>query len=155
MHPGAEPATPDTGEIIAFLDQADGKLKYKKDDGTVHELVGQKDSEVKTITVENPEASEDITVMFTDVAITISKVRPILVGTTPSVTWTLRHSTDRSAAGNEVITGGTVTTATTTGSDITSFDDATIPANSHIWLETTAKSGVVDALSVTFFFDED
>lgn len=152
---GSIPATPATGRIIIFCDQADGLIKYKMDDGTVGQFIGQKDAESKTVTIELPLSGEDISLFFTDVAITVTKMRAICVGTTPSVTWTVRHGADRSAAGNEVVTGGTTTTDTTTGSDITSFDDATIPANSHVWLETTAKSGTVDSFTLTIFYNED
>ncbi|GAG28331.1 unnamed protein product, partial [marine sediment metagenome] len=47
------------------------------------------------------------------------------------------------------------TTSTTGGSDVTSFDDATIPADSFIWLETTAKSGTVSELHVTVVYTVD
>ena len=109
------------------------------------------------ISVENPGASEDLTVFFTPVAITITEMRAVLVGSsTPSVTWTIRHhATDRSNAGNEVVTSGTTTTSTTTGSDVTSFNDATIPADSFVWLETTAKSGTVIELHVSIIFSID
>ena len=109
------------------------------------------------ITVEDPSNSEDITIAFTEKAITITEIRAVLIGSdTPSVTWTIRHhATDRSNAGNEVVTGGTTTTSTTGGSDVTSFDDATIPADSFIWLETTAKSGTVSELHVTVVYTVD
>lgn len=106
-------------------------------------------------TLENPSSAEDSSIGFTPVAITITDIRAVLVGSsTPSVTWTIRHSTDRSAAGNEVVTGGTTTTAIT-GSSITSFNDATIPANSYIWLETTAQSGTVNELFISAIYTED
>lgn len=103
----------------------------------------------KGITVLSPTNAEDDSMFFTDVAITITKLVAICTGTTPSVTWTIRHHTDRSNAGNEVVTSGTTTTSTTTGSVVTSFNDATIPADSYVWLETTATSGTVDSFSVT------
>ena len=86
----------------------------------------------------------------------MTKITAVLTGSaTPSVTWTLRHSTDRSATGNEVVTSGTTTTSTTTGSVVTSFNDATIPANSFVWLETTAQSGTVTSLNITMIYTED
>lgn len=110
----------------------------------------------KAITVKNPTNAEDISMFFTDPAITITKMVAVLVGSsTPSVTWTVRHSTDRNATGNEVVTGGTTTTSTTTGSVVTSFNDATIPATSFVWLETTAKSGTVTELHLTIFYRQD
>jgi hypothetical protein len=79
----------------------------------------------------------------------------VVVGTTPSVTFTIRHGSDRSASGTEVVTGGTVCNNTTTGTNVTSFDDATIVAESHVWIETTAAGGTVDSFTVTLFYDED
>jgi hypothetical protein len=110
-----------------------------------------------SITVENPDASEDISISFTNRAITITEMRAVLIGaSTPSVTWTIRHhATDRSNAGNEVVTGGTTTTSTTTGSDVTAFNDATIPADSFIWLETTAQSGTVTEIHITIVYTVD
>lgn len=108
-------------------------------------------AEVKAITVENPGAAEDLTMFFTDVAITVTQLNAVLANgsSTPSVTWTIRHASDRSAAGTEVVTGGTTTTSISTGSEVTSFDDATIPAGSWVWLETTAQSGTVPELHVS------
>ena len=101
------------------------------------------------ITVESPDASEDITIFFTDVPLTVKAMRAVVRGTTPSVTWTIRHATDRSAAGVEIVTGGTTTTSESTGSDVTSLNAAEIPADSFVWLETTAQTGTVDELNVT------
>lgn len=107
------------------------------------------------IVVEAPVSTEDITMFHTEPAITVKIMRCVMVGTSPSVTWTIRHSTDRSAAGNEVVTAGTTTTSITTGSDITTFNDATIPADSWIWLETTAKSGTVTNMGITLHYTRD
>ena len=155
MNKGTEPPTPQAGYITIYADSGTGILRYKKSDGTVHDLVGQNDPELKAITVELPGVSDNISFFDTDVAITIYKVRAVLKGTTPSLTWSLRHGTDRSAAGAELITGGTVITNTTTGQEITSFDDPTIVANSHLWLTFSAKSGVVDSFSLTIYYNED
>ena len=112
--------------------------------------------ESKGIIIENPTSSEDLSYFFTDVAITVSKLLAVLVGSaTPSVTWTIRFAASREDAGTEVVTGGTVTTSTTTGSDVTTFDNAAIPANSHVWVETTAKSGTVDSININLFYNED
>ncbi len=110
----------------------------------------------KSITIESPGASEDLSLFFTDDAITITKIVAVLTGSsTPSVTWTVRHHTNRSNAGNEVVTGGTTTTSTTTGSVVTSFNDATVPADSFLWLKTTAQSGTVTTINVTIFYTQD
>ena len=109
----------------------------------------------KAITVESPTSSEDISMFFTDYAVTVTKMVCVMVGSSPSVTWTLRHHTDRNNAGNEVVTGGTTTTSTTTGSVVTSFNDATIPADSFVWLESTAQSGTVTNMNLTVLYTQD
>ncbi len=110
-----------------------------------------------SITVENPTSSEDITIAFTNRAITVTEMRAVLIGSsTPSVTWTIKHhATDRNNAGSAVVTASTATTSTTTGDDVTSFNDATIPADSYVWCETSAKSGTVTELHITIIGTED
>ena len=154
MYEGVAPPTPDAGQVELYA-KTDGKLYSKNDIGVESEVLGQKDRESKSITIENPSASEDISFFYTDVAITIQEMKAVLSGTTPSLTWTVRHSTDRSATGNEVVTGGTTTTSTTTGDTITSFDDPSIPANSFVWIETTGVSGSVISAHLSVTFDED
>lgn len=110
---------------------------------------------VKAITLESPTSSEDITLFFTDDAITITQLNAVSVGTSPSLTYTIRHGTDRSATGNEVVTSGSTTTSTTTGDEVTSFNDATIPAGSWVWLETTAQSGTITNTNVTVEYTRD
>lgn len=108
----------------------------------------------KAITIEDPTATEDITCFFVDKAVTLVQVRAVLVGSaSPSVTYQIKHSTDRSAAGNNGTTSAAVT-STTTGTDAT-LSDATVPADSWVWLETTAQSGTVDEMAVFFEYTED
>ena len=149
---GTPPDTPGPNLGAIFYN---GKKLYLKDDTGAVTLFGGKDPESKAIIIENPTASEDLSFFFTDVALTISKIVVVLVGSTPSVTWTMRHGTSRSAAGSEVVTGGTVTTDTGSGEEITTFDDATVVADSHVWIETTAQSGTVASMIINIFYDED
>lgn len=112
--------------------------------------------DVAFTSVASPGSSEDVTLFFTEHAITIEEMNAVLRGSsTPSVTWTIRHDSDRSATGNEVVTSGTTTTSTTNGSSVTSFNDATIPAGSWVWLETTAQSGTVDELGLSIRYTRD
>jgi len=109
-----------------------------------------------SITVEDPAADENICMGFTFVAITVTEVQAVVVGSdTPSVTIDPSHSTDRSAAGNDILNAATAITNTTAGQNLTSFDDATIPADSWIWLLTTAQSGTVTELTVTIKYTVD
>jgi hypothetical protein len=129
-----------------YVTDTGNKLKFNSN------LIGGKE---KSITVESPSASEDISWFFTNKAITITEIRAVIYGSpTPTVTWTVKFATLRTAAGTEVITGGTTTTSTGAGDDITTFNDATIPADNHVWLETTASSQC-DWLALTLFYTED
>jgi hypothetical protein len=108
----------------------------------------------KTITIESPTSAEDITFWYTPSAITVVELLAIVQGTS-SVTWTMHHDPDRSAAGNKIVTAGTTTDNTTTGESITSFDDGTIPAGSFIWFESSALVGTPDWFSVTMVYRVD
>lgn len=134
----------------------DTDLLYLCTDGTTDTfvLIGSVPNLIKGITVENPTSSENITMFFTDTAITISQITSLVQGTTPSVTFSIQHGADRSS-GTEVVTGGITETSTTTGTQTTSFDDATIPANSWVWITTNASSGTVTELSVSIEYTED
>lgn len=108
---------------------------------------------VKSIIVESPGSAENLSFFRADKAISISKITAVLRGSnTPSVTYSIKHGSDRSGAGTEVVTGGSTVTSTTTGTSVTSFNNASITAGHYVWLVTTAKSGTVDELSVTLEF---
>jgi hypothetical protein len=108
----------------------------------------------KSFTIESPSASEDITLWRTNADITITGIHTVSLGTTPSITYTIRFASDRSVTGTEVVTSGSTTTSTTTGDTVSSFDNATIPGGSWIWIETTAQTGTVDQISFTINYDE-
>lgn len=108
-----------------------------------------------SITIEDPTNAEDISLWKTTNAITISEETCVVIGTTPSVTQTLRFGTDRSVTGTELNTGGNTITSTTTGDVDSTFDDATIPADNFIWVETTAQSGTVFSLNCSWEYTID
>jgi hypothetical protein len=103
----------------------------------------------------SPTTSTDKTLFFTPVAITVTKLATVVRGTTPSATVDIRHDPDRSAAGNALIATPSATTSESTGSVVTSFDDATIPADSWVWLEVDATSGTVDEVAGVIVFTQD
>jgi hypothetical protein len=111
----------------------------------------------KSVTIPDPVTAEDVTLFYTPVAITITQIAAVIRGTTPSVLWFIKHATmttGRDSAGAAVITAGTTTTDEG-GVSITSFDDATIPADSFLWVETTTVSGTNDELALTVVYTED
>lgn len=106
----------------------------------------------KSITIPSPTSSEDVTLFYASREVTITEIRAVVRGSTPSVTYTIRYGSDRSATGTEVKTSGSTATSQTSGDAVTSFNSATIAAGNWVWLETTAKSGTVNELSVTLTF---
>lgn len=102
------------------------------------------------LSLEDPTASEDFTLCFGFAAFTIQEMQAVLVGSSSqTVTWTVRHTLERDDTGIEVVTSGTTTTSITTGDNVTSFNDATVPTDSFLWLETTAQGGTVSEFHLT------
>ncbi len=112
---------------------------------------------VRSISIESPTDSEDITLFHTSVAITITRCVAVLRGSsTPSVSYNIKHAVnDRSAAGNSLWSSDEVITSTTSEDAGTTFNDDTVAADSFVWLETSAQSGTVDELHVTLEYTED
>lgn len=140
------------GTIWSNNDGTD-KLYFTNDNGVQYDLTDKTFS--KSITIESPTSTEDISMFYTDEAITITKMTFVCVGLTPSVTCIIRQGLDRSSTGTAVVTSGTTATSTTTGNIVTSFNDATVPANSFIWLETTASTGTINSLNITIKYTKD
>lgn len=130
------------------ISKASGIKGDKGDPGT-----GAPVSLSKTFTLQEPTASDDITVFRTDVAITVQEVISVSTGSFPSTTFQLKYNTDRSATGNN-LTNSTVSGNTTTGNTAT-LSSSSIPANSWVWLETTAASGTNVYLSIDIRYTED
>jgi len=107
----------------------------------------------KTFTLQEPTATDDITVFRTDEAITIQEVIAVSTGGSPSTEYALKYSTDRSAAGTTLVSA-TTTTSTSTG-DVASLTNANIPADSFIWIETGTVSGTAVYLSLDIRYIED
>lgn len=110
----------------------------------------------KSFWIESPTASEDIGLWDPEVAITIVSVTSWVKGTTPSVTWNLRHNTNPSAATADVFTANPTTTSQTSiETDNSGFNDATVAAGEAVRFITSAQSGTVDGMHVTVNYTED
>jgi len=121
-----------------------GRLKVTTDGGIT--VVDAKSG----FTIPDPTSSEKVPWFHAKDPLRITQLTAVLIGSgSPSVTWTVRFGADITAAGTEVVSGGTATTNTTTGDKITTLDNVDIPAGSFVWVETTAKSGTVNYLHVT------
>lgn len=133
--------------FVEFDSAASGSEK-----ATLQTVLG---AETKQIMLLAPTVSSEATIFFTPVAVTITKLVQVVRGTTPSATFDVRHHTDRSNAGNALITTPSAVTSQTTGTTVTSFADATVPANSFVWLEFDAMSGTVDEAVAAIQYTQD
>ena len=106
-------------------------------------------------TIENPTDSEDKCISYTFNDITIQEIQVVVVGTSPSVTIDPYFTSDRSSSGTDILNSPTVITNTTTGQNITSFNDATVPIDNFIIFKTTAQSGTVDEINITIRYTID
>lgn len=110
----------------------------------------------KSISIESPTTSENITLFHTDVAITITKVHAVVRGSgSPSVTLQMPHGADRSAGGTNLFGSVQTPTSTTAGTEYTSFFDATLAADEILWLTTSATNGTVNELALTIYYTID
>jgi len=123
--------------------------------GTRYQL-DQQSTKSKGMTLETPGAAESFGMWQTQVAITVSSIKAVVLGSgSPSVTINIAFGTDRTS-GTNVFSSGTAITNTTTGQTLNSgFNDATIPAGSFIWFISTAQSGTVTQIEVTINYTED
>lgn len=134
--------TPELGYLTLGV-SSNGSLQTITDSGTISSIAK---THTKTIVIDNPTSSENISIFKTDVDITVQEVTTVSIGTTPSTTYQIKHSSNRSASGNNLTTS-TSTTSTTTG-DFATLNSVNISANSWVWLVTTAASGTNVSLTV-------
>ena len=109
----------------------------------------------KAVTIESPSSSEAVDMWQTPVAITVSSLKAILRGSSPSVTYNIKFGTDITSPTSVFTSDITCTSITTGCSNSSGFNDATIPAGSFIWVVTTASSGTITSISLTINYTED
>lgn len=105
------------------------------------------------VTIINPEATDDATVMFTDKAITLQNIATHITGTT-SVTFNIRFATSRDAV--SPTNAFTADVVVTSEAGVTpAINNASIPINSWIWLEIVSISGTPDMFHASINFTQD
>ncbi|MFU8886237.1 MAG: hypothetical protein ACNA8O_12370 [Cyanobacteriota bacterium] len=104
------------------------------------------------LTLTSPGAGDKLPLLYAGSSLTLSEVRALVIGTSPSVTFSLRHGSDFSAAGSAVKTGGMVATNTTTGESWSSLDNPVIPSGSWLWIVVDAVSGTAVRLHISVSF---
>jgi hypothetical protein len=99
----------------------------------------------KSLLVESPTSTEDLTIWHTPEKIQVTEVRGVIQGgSITSITINPKWDADRSAAGTALLNSLVVITGSTTGQICTLGTTASNiqpTADSYIWLETTAMAG--------------
>ena len=105
------------------------------------------------LSMPSPQADDRRILLRSPQALTIHRLDAVLTGgSSPSVTFSLRHGADVSAAGTAVTSAPITVTSTTTGTAISSFHTPEIPEGHWLWLEVTAVSGSPAGLTVVVTF---
>lgn len=106
----------------------------------------------KSISLQSPTSSENISMWYTTEAITIEEVRGVMLGSSQSVTLTLNYGSSRASASGTIVASNTFDSGDsgyqTTGFTFT-LNTTTIPAGSYIWLTTSAASGTINELNIS------
>jgi len=105
--------------------------------------------------LESPTSADTLDVWQTPVAITITSLKAILRGSSPSVTYNIGFGTNIQSPTAVFTSDITCTSITTECSNSSGFNDATIPAGSFIWIYTNAASGTIRSISFTINYTED
>jgi len=101
----------------------------------------------------SPQANDRRILLRAPQALTISRVDAVLTGgSSPSVSFSLRHGADVSAAGTAVTSTPMTVSSTTTGATTTNLLNPQLPDDHWLWLEITSVSGSPAALSVVVAF---
>jgi hypothetical protein len=123
------------------------------DDGVGGITVSGSPHSLVTVTViDLPSDDENVTIMRTTSAITLQSLYAVVAGGgAPTVSWTVKHDTQRNAGGTAVVSAGTTTTDKAEGDVITVMDNPVIAANKWVWLQTTVTGGSPQELTVELF----
>ncbi|MCP4661036.1 MAG: DUF2793 domain-containing protein [bacterium] len=100
----------------------------------------------------NPTLGLTATAFFTNKAITITEIRAARTGGT-DIDWTLYHDTTAQGTGNTII--ARTSTASGSGDDLTSFTDATVPADSFVTYVQGTTGGSPTEIALQIFYTED
>ena len=107
----------------------------------------------ESITIINPQDTDDGTLLFTTAAITLTKLNAHIVGAGTSVTSNIQFAATRDGIGTDVFNADIVLDQESGESAVP--DSASIPANSWIWLNIVSVSGAPEMLHVTLTYSQD
>jgi hypothetical protein len=105
------------------------------------------------VSMPSPQANDRRILLRAPQALTISRIDAVLTGgSSLSISFSLRHGADVSAAGTAVTSTPMTVSSTTTGATTTNLLNPQLPDDHWLWLEITSVSGSPAALSVVVAF---
>jgi hypothetical protein len=108
---------------------------------------------LKALTISAPAIEDKVPLFFAGEAVTLRRLTSIVAGSdSPSVSFALRYGADFSEPGVDVVVGGVSANSTTTGVDLSAFDNPVIPPGAWLWLLVTGVEGSVSAFNATLAF---
>lgn len=108
----------------------------------------------RSVTIVDPVATDDATIFYTPVAITVTSVRSHITGTT-NVVFNVSHSSTRTGTAADVFSSNITLTSTAGQNNSSGFSDATIPSGSWVWLDVVSVSGTPTMFHATIIYTED
>jgi hypothetical protein len=108
------------------------------------------------LTIDTVADSMNYGITYVTDAVTVVGIKGVHTGaglSSPSVVATLKHGTDRTSG--TTIEAVTITSSTTGTADDGTLADATVPAGSWIWVETSSKSGTTANLELVIRYTHD
>ena len=142
-----------TVPALATVDGRDVSVDGTKLD-TIETGAQVNDIVTKTITIQEPEVGDNITIFRTDKAITVQEVITVSMGTgTIATNYEISHNTSRASLGSNLVNA--VTTSNTTTGDVPTLNVTSIPADSWVWIKVNTVSGTDVYLSADIRFTED
>jgi hypothetical protein len=141
------PTQDDTQVQVLVRNSSNGAIRYKA-------ATSFGGTQVKALAILSPAVGTNVSMFFTTKAITITRVDDVTKGTTPSVTWNVRYASTRNSGTPTSIFTANRTTTSTSGANTTVINNASIPANSWVWFDVTAVSGVVDEINISLTYTQ-
>jgi hypothetical protein len=107
-----------------------------------------------SVTIVDVANTDDPTLFFTSVAITVQAVHSHITAGT-NVVFNVGHAATRTGSQLDVFTADITLTSTAGQTNNSGFNDATIPANSWVWVDVVSVSGAVTHFHATVEYTED
>jgi len=111
---------------------------------------GMRAGNIMTMCIEYPTSGDEKGFKHTSSQLIIDKVTVVLVrDANENVTFNIAHGTNRAGTGSDLLTSDHTARSTTAGETISSFSDASVDTNEHIWLTVTGNSGTIEEMCIS------